>query len=914
MNDDIPGAEQTIPQERESLWRTLFHHAPFGIAINRLDDGLFIDVNPAYEGLSGRSRDEVLGRCVWEFLPPAAREESRRALRRLKRDGRISNQEVTVRRKDGTMRHVLYSAATFHTGEELHAVSMFIDIDDLKRAKQALQQSRDMLQSLFQAVPVGLTILKNRTFLSVNERLGEIVGCDAAELLNSSSRQLYESEEEYARVGERLYASLWQEGKSYVETRFVRRDGSVRDVSLFAAPIDPGNPEAGAAVAIQDISDHKRTLTELSKSEARFRTIADFTGQLVYDYDVSTGVILWAGRSRDITGYSMKEMNSQGFSGWMDHVHPDDRGRILAHLETARRNRGVFAAEYRYRRADGSYMYVEEEGAYLYDVEGNATRMLGVIRDISERKVAEETLRESEFRFRSFFNTNPEGILLIDFQGTILDANRAFLRESGYELSECISRKFSELVPERDHARIIQAIVSLKSGVSHQEPLEFSCIAKNGAHLPVAAKGWLVVDDRSAPLYLGMFIRNLQREKALTEEQAALEKQVIQAQKNEAIGTLAGGIAHDFNNILGGIIGYTELALLHLPAAGDNRAHDYLQRVLEAGNRARDLVRQILRFSRPGSITMEPISLTPLIKESIRLLRSTLPATITISQRLDADNDLIMGDPTQIHQVVMNLCTNAYHAMRETGGVLTISLEQADLMAPREFLSMRIEPGAYLKLAVADTGSGIPPAILERIFEPYFTTKQVNEGTGLGLAVTMGIVKSHQGLIEVETTSGHGTCFTLFLPVTTVEAVRQPDESAVLPLGHGERVLVVDDESFFLEVVRDSLTLLGYRVTACGSSLECLETFRNNAGEYHLLITDQTMPEMTGVQLIQEIRAIGATLPVILCTGYSETVIAQTIAYYGITRLLMKPVSIDELARTVDDVLGAAERRDDGRG
>ena len=261
----------------------------------------------------------------------------------------------------------------------------------------------------------------------------------------------------------------------------------------------------------------------------------------------------------------------------------------------------------------------------------------------------------------------------------------------------------------------------------------------------------------------------------------------------------------------------------------------------------------------------------------------------------------------------MNLCTNAYHAMRETGGVLTISLDQATLMAPREFLSMRIEPGAFLKLAVADTGSGIPHAILERIFEPYFTTKQVNEGTGLGLAVTMGIVKSHQGLIEVETTPGSGTCFTLFLPVTTAEAVQQPDESAMLPLGHGERVLVVDDESFFLEVVRDSLTLLGYRVTACGSSLECLKTFRENAGEYDLLITDQTMPEMTGVQLIQEIRAIGATLPVILCTGYSETVIAQTIAYYGITRLLMKPVSIDELARAVDDVLGAVERCDDGR-
>jgi len=542
---------------------------------------------------------------------------------------------------------------------------------------------------------------------------------------------------------------------------------------------------------------------------------------------------------------------------------------------------------------------------------GGETYLQVIVRDITDWKNTEKALRESEFRFRSFFNTSPEGILLIDFQGTILDVNRAFLQESGYTLAETAGRHFKEFIPPMDQAMVVDAVVQLKSGLSRNTPLRFSYIAKDGTVVPVAVKGWLVVDEKSTPVYLGVFIRNLTMELALAEEKSVLEKQVIHAQKSEAIGTLAGGIAHDFNNILGGIIGFAELALYRDPASVDPKIREYLERVLESGNRAKDLVQQILRFSRSSNTVMEPIHLGPLIKDAIRLLRSTLPTTISIEPRLTSVSDWILGDATQMHQVVMNLATNAYHAMRETGGLLTIVLDTVSLNESRHSMSMTIPSGDYVRLQVFDTGSGMTPAVVERIFEPYFTTKKVNEGSGLGMAVVMGIIKSHHGLIEIETTPGKGTRVAVYLPLTHTDAADHGAVPADLPLGRGQRVLIVDDEAFFLEVIAESLKLLGYRVTASQSSHAILKMFKDHPEDYDLLITDQTMPEMTGVQLAQEIRRSNKTLPIILCTGYSEMVSEYSAAYYGITSFLMKPVNIHDLARAVDAVL--ATTRESGQ-
>jgi CheY-like chemotaxis protein len=298
------------------------------------------------------------------------------------------------------------------------------------------------------------------------------------------------------------------------------------------------------------------------------------------------------------------------------------------------------------------------------------------------------------------------------------------------------------------------------------------------------------------------------------------------------------------------------------------------------------------------------IAVTPLIEEAVKLLKSTLPKTIQIEQNIDVEMDVVSGDPTQIHQVIMNLCTNAYHAMRERGGVLSLSLQSISLEAPRQCRSLSIPPGEYLKLGVSDTGCGITPQICERIFDPYFTTKEKTEGSGLGLSVTLGILKAHKGLIEVRSTVGEGTRFDLYFPVAPYRTMEEPSPSGDLPTGDREKILVVDDEAFFLDVVRDSLEHLGYRVIAHQSSLKALDLFKGDPEAFDLVVTDQTMPEMTGIQLITEIRKTSRDIPIILCTGYSETVTEQSARHYGITRFLMKPVNAKALAWAVREALG----------
>ena len=429
--------------------------------------------------------------------------------------------------------------------------------------------------------------------------------------------------------------------------------------------------------------------------------------------------------------------------------------------------------------------------------------------------------------------------------------------------------------------------------------------------IPVAIRTWRVRDEGGHPLALGVFLRDLSAEKALAEQKKLLEQQLQHTQKMEAIGTLAGGIAHDFNNNLGGIIGFAELAVEH-ESRDLSRISHFHRRMLEACKRAKELVEQILKFGRRESAELQPCSLGPLVKETLHFLRSSLPSTIEIHGAAEADTDWVRGDLTQLHQVIVNLCTNAYHAMRPGPGRLTVVLENVHLHATRQFHGQKIPPGEYAMLEVGDTGRGVPAHCRDRIFDPYFTTKGVNEGSGLGLSVSFAIVKNHQGLIEFDSREGEGTTFRVLLPVCeqAAEAPRTSDDP--LPMGQGERILVVDDELFFLDVLREHLETLAYDPVSFQNSARAFQSFRAHPAYFDLVITDQTMPQMTGVQLIAEIRKIRTDIPIILCTGFSETVTDATAEENGISRFLMKPVHRATLAETVQELL--AGRRHHGTG
>ncbi len=386
-----------------------------------------------------------------------------------------------------------------------------------------------------------------------------------------------------------------------------------------------------------------------------------------------------------------------------------------------------------------------------------------------------------------------------------------------------------------------------------------------------------------------------------TTETRRLQHQLGQAQKLEAIGQLAGGIAHDFNNILAVITGYIELSLDDL--SQESRARKDIEQVLIAASRARELITQILTFSRQSAEERRPLKAEPIVKEVLKLLRSSLPSTIEMENNMGAPNAVISAAPTQVHQVMMNLCTNAAHAMRDGGGLLKVDMKQKRLDEFDTVLYSELHPGLYLEISVTDTGHGIEPSIVKRIFDPYFTTKKQGEGTGMGLAVTHGIVKSCGGDITVYSEQGRGTTFRVLFPMVEGEAIKEPRREEDVPAGNGEHILVVDDEPMLVEMAQLLLEKLGYTVTGRTSSTEALEVFRSAPDRFALVISDLTMPHMTGLQLTAEIKKSRPNTPVIICTGFSESITQEQIASLGIHDLLMKPVTKAGLARSLHEAL-----------
>jgi len=386
-----------------------------------------------------------------------------------------------------------------------------------------------------------------------------------------------------------------------------------------------------------------------------------------------------------------------------------------------------------------------------------------------------------------------------------------------------------------------------------------------------------------------------------TEERLQAEARLRQAHKMEAIGTLAGGIAHDFNNILAAIIGFSEMAIDKSPEGSPARRH--MERVFAAGVRGRDLVKQILAFSRQADQEKEPLKIAPVVREALGLIRASLPSTVDIRPNLQSTLGFVLADRIQIQQIVLNLCTNAAHAMRRTGGSISINLDGFSFSSPQDAPDPIMSPGLYARLSVTDTGEGMSPEIMEHIFDPFFTTKAAGEGTGLGLSVVHGIVTSHGGTMVVSSEQGLGSVLTVYLPKLIQKQARDSGDGNESILRGHERILFVDDEEELAAMGDEMLTDLGYRVTSKTASSEALALFRLDPSRFDLVITDQTMPEMTGEELVKEILALRADMPIVMCTGYSPLVGDDTAKAAGIKGFAMKPLTRKEIATTIRKVL-----------
>ncbi|MCP4115321.1 MAG: response regulator [Desulfobacteraceae bacterium] len=529
--------------------------------------------------------------------------------------------------------------------------------------------------------------------------------------------------------------------------------------------------------------------------------------------------------------------------------------------------------------------------------------------DRLEDLVRERTrkLKASEQEYKAVFECTGTATAILENDQTISMVNTRFERLSGLPREQIIGRKkWTDFVTPADLEKMKRYHELRRSKAPHDLPpeqYEFMFVRSSGEERYVLVDvGVIPGTDRSVASLL-----DITKRKKAEQRGRSLEKQLRKSQKMEAIGTLAGGIAHDLNNILSPVLGYADMIMRSSEPGGIT--FERSEKIQKAALRAADLVSQILSFSRRTEEGKRAVKIYPVLNEAVRLLRGTIPSTIRIIDQIDRTCGLVEADPTQIHQVIMNLCTNSYHAMQSTGGELLVSLFPVEIPVDGSSDYPGLAPGHFLCLSVEDTGCGMPEEVLERIFDPYFTTKEEGKGTGLGLATVYSIVKSCQGEIIVKSTPGQGSCFKVMLPV--VGAASGSDTRKTKgdypERGHGERLVVVDDDREIADMCKEGFEALGYEVAAFYSGVDALDHFKKNHGNIDLVVTDQTMLHMTGFELAREMLAIRDNIPVILCSGYTGDVTEKSVADAGIRRFVLKPVTVDDLSREIQQVLNVED-------
>ena len=538
--------------------------------------------------------------------------------------------------------------------------------------------------------------------------------------------------------------------------------------------------------------------------------------------------------------------------------------------------------------------YLRKRAIYIAEIDRQISQehrtSQQLAKEISEREFAEK----KAIRFGHILERSLNEIYVFDAETfKFIQVNEGARKNLGYTMEELQDLTPLDIKTEFTEDAFRKLAAPLRTGF--RDVIIFKTVhkRKDESHYPVEVHLQYVAFDPS-PVFVAIIID--------ITDKLRMEDRLQQAQKMEAIGTLAGGIAHDFNNILSAIRGYTELSLYDVEK--ESSLYQNLREVLQAGGRAEELIRQILTFSRQTEHERKPIQVKPICQEVLKFLRSSLPATIEIRQDIRSDA-AVMADPTQIHQVIMNLCTNAEHAMRENGGTLEVKLANVTLGAESTSQYPELTPGRYLELTVTDTGHGIPAHILDRIFHPFFTTKKTGEGTGMGLSVAHGIVRSYQGAITASSQPGKGSTFRVYLPIVEAKSESEAPSDESVPTGT-ERILFVDDEPSLVNIGERILASLGYQVTTQTTSMEALEMFQANPDQFDLVITDMAMPNMSGDKLAEELMKIRPDIPVILCTGYSSQISDETAMTLGIKAFAYKPVSRDDLAKLVRQVLGEA--------
>jgi PAS domain S-box-containing protein len=781
-----------------------------------------------------------------------------------------------------------------------------------RQTEEALRQSEERFRALYEDNPtMYFTLDAEARVLSVNRFGAEQLGYRVDELVGQPVLTIFHPDDIEA-VRQQFALCLQNPMQvAHWEFRKVRKDGSVLWVKEAARALHgvDGNPVV--LVVCEDISERKLTEKKLRESAERYRTILESIEDSYVESDLSGKLTSFNPSACRMLGYSPNELQGKHYRELMD----EETGRRIKRIfELAfQTGKAVKVPEYQLIRKDGTKIITETSVVVAKDAEGNPIGFCSIGRDRTSYKRTQQDLLKERERLATVLDGTPIPTFMIDQDHRVVFWNRALEIFISIPREVALGKTLGESLRAAYMGKSPPILADLILDMSDEELLERYGHkirrAGPGEAFEVTTSLWPKGEKRTLDVlatrihdHQGAVVGAIQSAQDVTEKRQ-LQKQLYHTQKMKAIGTLASGIAHDFNNILTAIMGYTHMALAK--SAGDAPTRRYLGQVLEAGSRATELVKQILTFGRQAEQEQQPVQMAPIVQEVLKLLRSSLPTTIEIRQDITVtpDESVVLADPTQIHQVLMNLCTNAAQAMHPTGGILGVSLTELQVDAALVSHYPDLNPGPHLRLAVSDTGHGMDAAVMERVFDPYFTTKGLGEGTGLGLAVVQGIVKRHGGVITVYSEPDRGTTFQVFLAKIEERILSDVEPVEELPAG-SERILFVDDEQSLVELGAEILESLGYRVVPRTSSLEALQTFRAQPDAFDLVITDMTMPGITGSELAKEVLAIRPDMPIILCTGFSELMDEKQAEEAGIRKYVLKPYVVTNLATAIRDALG----------
>jgi PAS domain S-box-containing protein len=850
--------------------------------------------NPAAERIFGWTAQEVIGRPI-PIVPDDKLEEYRGLLKHAELNSGFTAREALRLRKDGSLIDISLSTGALRDlkGNYTGTMAVIADITDQKQAVEALRESEQRFRAIFEQAAVGIfRATRDGRFLMVNQNFCKLLGYTEAELLGRTIRDITRPEE--LDMSYRNVEKLWTDEiqASTIEKLYVRKDGSFASANLSASVVRDVSGNALYLIGVvEDTTERKRAEEALRGSEERFRMIFEHAAVGIAQISLDGKWLMVNQRLCAILGYTEAELLERTFQ---EITRPEDLDGSFTGRETLLSGeRKIYALEKRYLRKDGSLLWARVTVSLVRDAWGNPEYFLSVIEDINERKQAEQAL----VRLATAVEQAAESIVITDPEGTIQYVNPAFEHTTGYSREEIVGQNPRVLNSgKQDAAFYLEMWKTIKRGdvwTGHftNRKKDGSIYEEEGTISPVRSPSGNIV--------------NFVAVKRDVTKEVGLEKQLMQAQKMEAIGTLAGGIAHDFNNLLTVIIGYSQFGLARLPK--DDPLSTDIKEIEKAGLRAAALTSQLLAFSRKQVFQPRIIDLNELVTDLQKMLRRLIGEDIDLTAMLDLELGPVKADPGQLQQVIMNLVVNARDAM-PNGGKLTIETSNIDLSS--DYASRHIEaiPGAHVMIAVSDTGCGMDEETRSHIFEPFFTTKEFGRGTGLGLSTVYGIVKQSGGFIWVYSEPEHGTTFNVYLP-RVVDPVKDDCVDTVRSIlrGGSETLLLVEDETSVRDLAARALREYGYTVLEASDGSQALVVLADGPGaEIQLLVTDVVMPLMGGCDLAEQLALSRPDMQVLYLSGYTDKAIVHHGMLESGTPFLQKPFTTEALIRIVREVLDGA--------